>query len=181
MDYQKECLRTLPEGMSKMDVLAMCALGLCGETAEAYQELRYGTVFKDTTCLMLEIGDAMYYAAVALNALGRELTSPTDRLRDCLMGTYDARNAEYEAVTAMRDSCKAADVIKKLRYHGHELDESAEYEPVTLLDYILLALGAIANKFDHTVEQVQQMNIDKLRLRYPDGFSTERSVNREEG
>ena len=32
-----------------------------------------------------------------------------------------------------------------------------------------------------TLEEIAQMNIDKLKARYPDGFSTDRSIHRKEG
>lgn len=41
-----------------------------------------------------------------------------------------------------------------------------------------LALAADAIGFD--LESVMQMNLEKLRARYPDGFDPERSVNRVE-
>ena len=43
--------------------------------------------------------------------------------------------------------------------------------------YIAEAASAIG----YDLETIMQMNIDKLRKRYPEGFSVERSKNRESG
>ena len=42
-----------------------------------------------------------------------------------------------------------------------------------------IAIGAEAIGYD--LETILQMNVDKLRARYPDGFSAEKSLHRKEG
>ncbi len=69
-----------------------------------------------------------------------------------------------------------AEHIKKYRYHGHDLNHTyIAKELGDLLWYI--AVGA--NAIGMTIEQVANMNIEKLRLRYPEGFTKERSQNRD--
>lgn len=69
------------------------------------------------------------------------------------------------------------DIIKKHLYHGHLLDkEKIKYELGDVLWYI----ARIARWADLTLEEVAQANIDKLKQRYPDGFSQEKSINRED-
>lgn len=68
-----------------------------------------------------------------------------------------------------------ADSIKKMRYQGHTLDhEHLKKELGDICWYI--ALGAKALGTD--LETIMQMNIDKLRARYPDGFTSEQSMER---
>lgn len=43
--------------------------------------------------------------------------------------------------------------------------------------YLAVSVDALG----YSLEQILQMNIDKLRARYPEGFEAERSVNREDG
>lgn len=63
-------------------------------------------------------------------------------------------------------------------YQGHELDrEHAKKELGDLLWFI--AEYCTANGWD--LGEVAQMNIDKLKARYPEGFEVERSLNRAEG
>jgi aspartate aminotransferase len=41
-------------------------------------------------------------------------------------------------------------------------------------------LAQACNALDTTLEEIMQMNINKLMARYPEGFSFERSINRNE-
>ena len=41
-------------------------------------------------------------------------------------------------------------------------------------------LAETATAIGYPLEEILQMNIDKLRARYPEGFAVERSVNRED-
>lgn len=73
---------------------------------------------------------------------------------------------------------ECADMLKKQKFQGHTFDrEHFAKELGDALWYI--AVGAYALGYD--LDEIAQMNIDKLWKRYPDGFSVERSVNRAEG
>jgi NTP pyrophosphatase (non-canonical NTP hydrolase) len=76
------------------------------------------------------------------------------------------------------ESGECADLVKKHIFQGHELD--AEHLAKELGDVAwYLAVSAYAIGYD--LETIMQMNVDKLRSRYPDGFSSELSQNRKEG
>lgn len=70
-----------------------------------------------------------------------------------------------------------ADAVKKHVGHGHELD--AEYVKKELGD-ILWYVAEMAEVFGLSLEQIAYANIAKLKKRYPEGFSEERSINRTE-
>lgn len=71
-----------------------------------------------------------------------------------------------------------ADLIKKTGYQGHDFDERhALLELGDVLYYVSVAALALG----YTLTDVMEANVEKLRKRYPDGFSAERSVHREEG
>ena len=73
---------------------------------------------------------------------------------------------------------ECTDIIKKHLFHDHELDrEHLAKELGDVAWYI--AVGAEVIGYD--LETVLQMNVDKLRARYPTGFSTDRSLYRAEG
>lgn len=72
---------------------------------------------------------------------------------------------------------KAADAIKKHLHHGHPLDkDKLAKELGDVMWYV--ALGCTILGYD--LDDVLQMNVDKLKARYPDGFDTERSIHRSE-
>lgn len=76
------------------------------------------------------------------------------------------------------ESGEVADIMKKAAFQGHELD--VEHLAKELGD-ICWYLAETATAIGYALEDIMQMNIDKLKKRYPDGFSAERSQNREKG
>lgn len=69
------------------------------------------------------------------------------------------------------------DLVKKYLHQGHDLDEHKIAEEVSdCLWYCAL----IASALDMKLGDIMRMNIDKLKARYPEGFSKERSIHREE-
>lgn len=76
------------------------------------------------------------------------------------------------------ESGEVADIVKKFRFQGHDIDlEHVAKELGDIAWY--LAVGAHAISYD--LETILQMNVDKLKARYPDGFSSDRSLHRAEG
>jgi NTP pyrophosphatase (non-canonical NTP hydrolase) len=75
------------------------------------------------------------------------------------------------------ESGEVADIIKKHMVHGHDLNKQ---ELLKELGDVLWYVSNIARISGLPLELVAQTNINKLKRRYPEGFSTERSVNRDE-
>lgn len=73
------------------------------------------------------------------------------------------------------ESGEAIDIVKKHLAQGHELDK--EHLAKELGD-IAWYLAETAFAIDYRLEDIFQMNIDKLKKRYPQGFDTGNSVNR---
>lgn len=67
------------------------------------------------------------------------------------------------------------DMIKKWIFHEKDLDEEhLKKECGDIMWYIAMVYHA----FDWDLDEIMQMNIDKLKARYPDGFDTQRANNR---
>jgi len=70
---------------------------------------------------------------------------------------------------------EVADVVKKHLFQGHELNiPHIKEELGDVMWYVALMCTAI----NAPLEDVMKSNIDKLKARFPDGFSAEASINR---
>ena len=75
------------------------------------------------------------------------------------------------------ESGEVTDLIKKELFHGHSEDHHGiEKELGDVLHY----LSGLATMYGLSLENIAIANIEKLKKRYPDGFSQEASINRED-
>jgi NTP pyrophosphatase (non-canonical NTP hydrolase) len=75
------------------------------------------------------------------------------------------------------ESGEFIDMVKKHFFHGHTLDGAkCQKELGDCLWYIAQLCSALGL----TLEEVMIANIEKLKKRYPEGFSSEASINRKE-
>lgn len=70
-----------------------------------------------------------------------------------------------------------ADLIKKHLGHGHPLDYEAA---IRELGDVLWYVATCSARLGVSLEEVAKVNVEKLQARYPDGFSSERSMRRSE-
>ena len=75
------------------------------------------------------------------------------------------------------ESGEAIDIVKKWLAQGHELDREKLAKE---LGDICWYLAETATALGYDLEDIMAANIEKLKKRYPEGFSSERSVNRTE-
>ena len=75
------------------------------------------------------------------------------------------------------ESGEAIDIVKKWLAQGHELDRDALAKE---LGDIAWYLAETAAALDIPLEDIFRANIEKLKRRYPEGFSTQRSLHRED-
>ena len=97
-------------------------------------------------------------------------TAQTDKLtaRELLLNS---------ALGLCGESGEVADLLKKYHFQGHNLDLDHVAKELGDIAWYL-AVGAYAIGYD--LVTILQMNVDKLKARYPDGFSTDRSLHRAE-
>ncbi|MRD34591.1 nucleotide pyrophosphohydrolase [Bacillus thuringiensis] len=84
------------------------------------------------------------------------------------------------------ESGEVADIVKKAIFHGHGFDpahcpgeEEGNTHKIALeLGDILYYISIMSHEMGYTLEDIAQMNIEKLAKRYPDGFSREASQAR---
>lgn len=84
-------------------------------------------------------------------------------------------NLSNYAMGLCGESGEVTDELKKVIYHGHDLNvEKIENGLGDVLHY----LSGLASMLELSLEDVARKNIEKLKERYPDGFTEERSRNR---
>jgi NTP pyrophosphatase (non-canonical NTP hydrolase) len=81
----------------------------------------------------------------------------------------------YTALGLTGESGEVAEIIKKAFYHGHPLDGEALRRE---LGDVLWYVAVMADGLGLSLDQIARENIEKLRTRYPEGFSEARSLNR---
>lgn len=101
------------------------------------------------------------YQELALTTMNKQL-SERDVLINSVMGLCG-------------ESGEVIDIVKKHISHGHELDRE---KLIDELGDVAWYLAECSYAIGVPLEDVLQRNIEKLKSRYPDGFSSERSINR---
>lgn len=108
--------------------------------------------------------------------------TPNDYQRCALYyehGMYKTYPRIFNAVLGLTgEAGECADLVKKAMFQGHELDrEHFAKELGDVLWYVSLGAAAI----EMTLEDIMEMNLKKLKARYPEGFDAEKSKHRAEG
>lgn len=89
--------------------------------------------------------------------------------------TGEGFDLPHAALGLCGEAGEFADLVKKCKYHHHELDiDHMVKELGDVLWYV--SLGAAVLGVD--LETVMTRNIEKLQNRYPEGFDEERSKHR---
>ena len=103
------------------------------------------------------------YQKLAMTTLNRSL-SQKDILVNAVMGLCG-------------ESGEATDIVKKHLFQGHDLDKEKLAKE---LGDIAWYLAEAATALDMNLEDIFKANIEKLKLRYPEGFDANRSIHRTE-
>jgi len=104
------------------------------------------------------------YQKLAMRTSNKDLL-PADHLLNGVLGLVG-------------ESGEIADLVKKTRMQGHPLGITHVAKE---LGDVCWYIAETASAIGYDLETIMQMNIDKLRKRYPNGFDTERSQHREQG
>ena len=101
------------------------------------------------------------YQRLAMTTLNKDLTK-----KEVLVNSVMGLNGEAGEVI---------DLVKKHLFHGHELKKE---ELIKELGDVAWYLAEAAYALDIDLETILVKNIEKLKKRYPEGFSKENSINR---
>ena len=98
-------------------------------------------------------------------------------MRTCNIPPENKSDRFYHAVFGLNSEAGEVAGILQKKYQGHKADKQHMMKELgDCLWMIAEACEAIGTSMD----AVMEMNIAKLKARYPDGFEAERSLHREE-
>jgi NTP pyrophosphatase (non-canonical NTP hydrolase) len=84
-------------------------------------------------------------------------------------------NLTMAALGLTGEAGEAADIVKKTVFHGHPLDRDKLAKEV---GDVLWYVAEMASALGMPLSEIAAANLEKLRRRYPEGFSTDASVAR---
>lgn len=151
---------------SRIGLKSSCRLGAIERTRSPHA----GTVHRIATALGLPMehffpdtksGSANEYQAQALRTANCA-KSDLPLILNCALGLCG-------------EAGEFADLVKKALFHGHPAD--TEHMARELGD-VAWYLAVSAHAIGYDLDTILQMNVDKLRNRYPDGFDAEKSLHR---
>jgi hypothetical protein len=135
------------------------ALGLCGEAAELYLV----TVAYPKSPI-LELGDLCWYVAQMCKSQGWSIDTFVPH-----SPAYDDNDESPVSMIFLRTGI-IADMVKKAYFHKRPLEQCILASQLRILMHYVEAV-AVQHELD--MDSVYAANIDKLRRRYPDGYSHE--------
>lgn len=108
--------------------------------------------------------------------------SLNDYQRQSMRTAGDATDPRWElsgyGLGIAGEAGEVADIIKKVNHHGHPLTPELLAKLKKELGDVLWYVQAVSYRTGWTLEEIASANLDKLTARYPEGFSSERSINR---
>jgi|GEM_PF-1339240 len=156
-------------------ILAFCGLGILvvfamnQKTIEDY----YEEIMKEVDYLSCRIEKASGCQYIMTGNEYQELASRTMDFKN-----MDSSDQEYHALFGMSSEIGELHGIYQKYYQGHKDDEEHKKKEVGDLLWFI-AEYCTANGW--MLEDIMQLNIDKLIERYPEGFDPEKSQHRKAG
>lgn len=172
--------RTVNPNMSEDELAIMFTLGLCGESSELYLEISKSIYIMPL--IEKEIGDICWYLYNFIDLIWKPV-SPNIRksyLDNFLEKPFvtTIRTPLKDLVGELQYACGAfADVIKKEQFHNKGKNRFYQMRNLVYLSYLV---DSIIQALELNKSSILQTNVEKLKVRYPNGFkscSTEEKAN----
>jgi NTP pyrophosphatase (non-canonical NTP hydrolase) len=144
------------------------AIGLMGEVGEIAEKY---VLDPDDQTIPKEIGDACWYIAMGATLFEMNLHTIA-RSSSAVSRPVDPTNPDQVLISLVGACAKIGEHVKKAAFFGHDLDFSQIETQLAVAWWHIQHLALI---FGVPLDLILTMNIAKLRQRYPEGFSQERS------
>jgi hypothetical protein len=200
-EYQPKAVATLNPELTLLERLGTCGMGLACEALELSTWLfPKGNEYKFLAAphckdreleIAKELGDLTWYSAGIAGALDLSLAEicgePSGRTNTSAITFVNALSADNSKIQySFYRLCEKVEVVagllKWVVYHGHDLTEEYSKKIEKALRSIIHEVQCLAaSACSMKLSAVLEMNIEKLRKRYPSGvFTTKDSVERTE-
>jgi len=186
-DYTEAAYFTSKKYPDTKERLYVNSLGLIGELAElkeAYvlwmfnysDELNTQHTCKDN--VIKELGDVVWYLANTCHALNVKFSFVTKSrnthvLECCLCAT--------ELIHQIGNSAQLGEIAETFKKHvGHEGLTTPSEKIIGILTKVFEIVLEVCNSIKVPISTVLQTNIEKLKKRYPNGFTISDSINKKD-
>ena len=160
-EYQQQALQTLAEVASPYEGLQHAGFGMMtevGEILDTYKRHRFYKVPLDKKNLIEEVGDVLWYIAIAYHFLGKEMELPvgvptehfTPEL-DLILGRVGQSASHFFTIIMCYEDSWTEEFIE------YDLDKLYKW-----LNYL------VVSELGSTIQECANANITKLSKRYPD-------------
>lgn len=134
--------------------------------------------------LAQELTDGLYYLEWIKEQLGEDKAMQMNTYQQLAARTINPEQEPREAIINFAfgltgETGETIDLLKKILFHGHDMEINKD-KLVKELGDILWYVAGIATTAELSLQDIAATNIDKLRQRYPDGFSQQKSQQRAE-
>lgn len=171
MDWQKykeESKKTLSTQFhckeEKVELLLHAVMGILTETEELMDN---HLIQKDETNILEEVGDITWYLAI----IGREYNLDFN-----IVQTPKYIDSFDIVISIIKESCKLLDILKKKIFYNKDINNELFKETTT---EVMSLIKSYMNHHSIDLEKSFDINIDKLKSRYGDKFSSDRAINRD--
>lgn len=190
-EYQALASRTRNRKQDTRDERVNYALGLAGEAGELANVVKkhkfHGHDLSEVSDKVLdEAGDVLWYLSQLLRVYDVPMVDVSifgdGEARVATMDDYQAgvsvgRPVCAFALSVVEKAGRVAQLVNEQAHKGRSGDDVAPWIPDAAGD-VLRQLTCLLICYDLKLSGAAQRNIDKLRKRYPEGFSEEASINR---
>jgi NTP pyrophosphatase (non-canonical NTP hydrolase) len=139
------------------------------------------TMTKDTE-KSIDLNKYVEFVNVTTSKPSKEHTPFIDRLMELREEDFPTERLLTAAVGMSAEAGEFTEIIKKIIFQGKPVNQENLFHLKRELGDIMWYVSQACLGLDISLEEVIQMNFEKLSARYPEGaFSIERSENRVEG
>ena len=147
--------------------------GLVTEIGELAEWLLYK---KGRVNLKEEIGDTMWYIALFMRTVDFKIIGLPPAFKFWLTKYYVRWFKKESIILECISLCaQIKDIYKKHKFYGKSVDKA---QLINYLSQLYIKLSNLLYAYDINIEDVMELNITKLRNRFPNKFTNTDAINR---